>query len=173
MEPDNKLELDSLVERIVSRGITDRAVRIRVIRAFLDSYLETGGERPAAAQLECLADYILQEELKDPDPYKMSHNEAPIMSAYQYDLRTRRETSLKIAEEIGSDGKRYAAPKRRRRSGSEMLLVDEQAKIRNEQRAAKYLQDTKPGPVVTYNLRNTGGAFTDTFLSSQNLRTKK
>jgi len=154
---DCRYGLDHKITGIIRRHIADRTVRIKVVQALIESYRNTAGLSPSPSQLERLADYILQEELKDPDTYKMSRNEQPFMSVWQYELRLRRETSLKIAEEIGSDGKRYAPPKRRKLSKYEMLFLDERAKIRNKERAMQYRKDTEPGPVITYLLYNPTG----------------
>lgn len=158
-------ELDHKITGIIRRNIANRTLRIKVIFSLIETYLHSAGKLPASSQLERLADYLLQEELKDPNPYKIAHNDQPFLSAWQYDLRQRRETSLKIAEEIGSDGYRHAAPKRRKLSRKEMIFLDEQAKSRNAARALQYAKDTAPGPVITYYLRDTGGLMSDSFLS--------
>ncbi|WP_051621245.1 hypothetical protein [Paenibacillus sp. UNC451MF] len=160
------------VTKLLQLRIIDRSSRMETVQALIERYWEQAGKSPDSAQLERLTDYILQEELQDPDPYKMSHNDHPIMSAWQYDLRRQRESSLKIAEEIGSDGKRYSAPHRRRRSKVEMLFMDEQARIRNAQRASQYAKATEAGPVVTYHLRDLGGTLNEAPFSVETL-TKK
>ncbi|WP_149096154.1 hypothetical protein [Paenibacillus terrae] len=79
------------------------------------------------------------------------------MSERQFELRRDREASGSTAEATGTDGKDYRRPTRHKRTGYENWRVDTSAKIRNKERAAQYRRDTAPGPVITYNLRDTGG----------------
>ncbi|MFH5187071.1 hypothetical protein ACHHV8_33310 [Paenibacillus sp. TAB 01] len=146
-------DFERQVNQLVLRGILDRSVRMNEIRKLIESHTGSMNHKPDTTQLERLADYILKEELTDPNPYKMSHTPYPILSPWQQELRYRREVTLKVAEEIGADGQRYAAPKRRHRSTKELLLLDEQARIRNAERAAQYQKDTAPGPISVYHLR--------------------
>lgn len=142
----------ALVERVADEYVKAHA---EVNQAALERWAERGGkgQRPSpipldAALLERLADAVLDEELTDPNPYKVAHNEYPFMSDWQLELRRDRETGLKAAEETGTDGRNYAAPKRRRRTGYENNFVDRNAKIRNAERAAQYKRDTAAGPVT-------------------------
>lgn len=144
------------VNKLVMCSIMDRSLRMQEIHKLIDSYIASAETKPKAKQLERLADYILKEELTDPNPYKMSHGAHPIMSTWQMELRHKREMSLKVAEGIAADGQRYNVPKRRYRSTKELLLLDEQARIRNAERASQYEKDTAPGPVMTYSLRPLG-----------------
>ncbi|OXM86465.1 hypothetical protein [Paenibacillus rigui] len=151
-----KVEFEQQVRKLVMCSIMDRHVRMQEIQKLIDSYINSTDTVPDTTPLERLADYILKEELTDRNPYKVSHTSHPIMSTWQLDLRHNREVTLKVAEEIAADGKRYAVPKRRYRSTAELLLLDEQARIRNAQRAAQYEKDTAPGPIHTYFLPNMG-----------------
>lgn len=104
---------------------------------------------------------ILHEELTDPDAYKGTHNEYPILSETQ--LARRREgkhkrrgsgmggeTSLAIVQDTGTDGRSYRKPSRRKRSPYEYRFVDESARIRNKQRREQYEKYRKPGEVKEY-----------------------
>ncbi|GMK47634.1 hypothetical protein PghCCS26_47640 [Paenibacillus glycanilyticus] len=122
----------------------------------IDAWEERGckGERPASlpldsALLDRLTDAILDEELTDPHPDKVTRTEYPFMSDWQLDLRRDRETGLKAAEETATDGLNYRKPTKRRRTNYEHWCVDNGARSRNVGRAAQYKRDTAPGPVVT------------------------
>lgn len=139
------------------------------IEALTEAYLDDVGVRPDAAQLERLTDYILREELTDPNPYKIAHTEYPFMSEYQLELRRDRETGLKAAEETGTDGRDYRKPTKRRRTNYENWRVDSGAKNRNSERAAQYKRDTAAGALVTYNLRDNDGELAEGFTMAQNV----
>lgn len=140
----------------------------------LERWIDNGckGQRPSPISLDTslidrLTDAVLDEELTDMHPDKVTRTEYPFMSDWQLELRRDRETSLKIAEEIGTDGKSYAVPHRRKRSGYENRAVDRNAKIRNVARAAQYKHDIAPGPIVTYNLNiyENGGKLPEEFVT--------
>lgn len=143
-------------EAIIARGIEDRAERMQAIQDAINA-----GYVPDGRMAERLADYILSEELYDPNPYKVEHNEYPILSETQlnrrrYGRRGSEETNVKgetpldttsdtnddMHERSGvylaSDGRDYRRPIRRTRSISELIFVDEHAKIRNERRRRAY-----------------------------------
>ncbi|WP_232696161.1 hypothetical protein [Brevibacillus daliensis] len=144
-------------------GLTrmERTERISAIDTYINDVIERTGECPNPAELERLADAILHEELSDDDEHKMAHEEYPILSATQYARRTqgkhkRRgsgmggETSLKVVEETGTDGRSHRKPSRRKRSPYELQFVDNNAKIRNKERREQYAKDTKAGEVKRY-----------------------
>lgn len=125
-------------------------------------------ERPLSVDpndyvMTTLTDALLYEDLTDPNPHKVAHTEYPFFSDRQLELRRDRETSIKQAEEQAVDGRNYRLPERRRRTRYENWHVDAHAKIRNKQRRERYERDTAPGPVVTYNLRDTGGEYAPEF----------
>lgn len=160
----------ALIERVADDYVSAHA---DVNQRAIDAWIERGckGERPSPVSLDTalidrLADAVLNEELTDPDPYKIAHNEYPFMSDWQMDLRHDRETSLKAVEETGTDGRDYRLPKRRRRNSYENNFVDSRAKIRNVERAAQYKRDTAAGEVVTYNLRENGGELAPDFVTA-------
>ena len=149
---DYKKAFETAVNELINRNIGDRNERIRDIDDLINEYVYAVGSAPDPIQLERLANYILREELTDPNPYKVSHNEYPVMSEWQLEKRKGREYSLKLAEEVGTDGKNYAPPKRRKRTAKENWLIDKRAQSRNKERRRKYREFTKPGEVITYNL---------------------
>jgi hypothetical protein len=143
-------QLEKTVDWMKENHIASREERMAAIGHLIDSYIAQTGERPDPAQLERLTDMILHEEIKDPNPYKVQHNEYPIFSERQLMLREGREVPLKAAATVGTDGRDHRKPIRRKRSTYEMIKVDEKAKIRNKERRERYRKATRPGPVVTY-----------------------
>ncbi|MCD9024337.1 hypothetical protein [Cohnella silvisoli] len=153
-DTDDRTKRMVLIERIADDYVRAHA---DVNQAAIDTWVERGckGERPASlpldgALLDRLTDAVLNEEITDPNPYKVSHEDYPFFSDRQLDLRRDRETSLKAAEETGTDGRDYRIPKRRKRTGYENRFVDANAKIRNTERAARYKRDIAPGRIVTH-----------------------
>ncbi|WP_010495047.1 hypothetical protein [Paenibacillus elgii] len=166
----------------------DRAARIALVSAVsadynrahaefnqraLERWVSGGcrGERPSPVSVDTallgrLADAILYEELTD--TYRDKTNvEYPFLSERQFARRYNGETAVKAAEEYGTDGRNYALPKRRKRREHEHGYVDRYARSRNKARAAQYRKDTAAGRVVTYNLRDTGGALAEEFTACQ------
>jgi len=172
----------------VGYDLADRTQRMALIDAVMRAYVAAHadvnqaafqrwvdrggkGERPSPISLDTalidrLTDAVLDEELADTHPDKVTRNEYPFMSDWQLELRRDRETSLKAAEEVGTDVRNYAVPKRRKRSGYENRFVDRHAKIRNVERAARYKRDTAAGLLVTYNLRETCGELATEFVAA-------
>lgn len=148
MEIRDKHAFSEAVDDLIAQNIEDRTERIAAVHALTEAYTDSTGVRPDGVQLERLADYILREELTDPDPYKVANSEYPFLSERQLELRRKREVPLKVAEETGTDGKNYVRPRRRKRSRYENWYVDYAVKLRNKERAAQYKRDTAPGPVV-------------------------
>ena len=191
---DYKTQFNEEVTALISANITDRAERMAAVQALIDRYVAENGVTPDGPQIIRLTDYILREELTDPDPYKSEHNEYPILSEIQLSRRregrrgsantnVRGETPIRSDGDdettsdkhspagvyLASDGKDYRRPIRRTRSKNELIYVDEHAKIRNRVRAEQYKRDTAPGTVVTYNLRDTGGVLADEFVSCRDI----
>lgn len=155
---------------LIDAKIEDRGVRMAAVEALIDEYVGAVGERPDGDILEQLTDYILREELLDPNPYKVSQNDYPILSESQMQLRYEREYGLELAENHGADGRSRATPTRRRRTAKEERFVDRLARMKNRKRNAQYKRDTSPGPLESYNLRDTGGVLSDEFVDWQRLR---
>lgn len=113
--------------------------------------------------LEQLANLALYEEITDNTAHKSRHNEYPFLSETQLARRqTGRharkgmeqtgEAPLKAAFDRATDGRNHMPPKRRKHSIYEDLLRDEQARIKNKERRARYNAFIKPGPVITYKI---------------------
>ncbi|MFF2886662.1 hypothetical protein [Paenibacillus sp. NPDC057967] len=133
----------------VEYDLSDRTQRIALIDRITYDYVD---ERDPAL-LERLTDAILDEELTDMHPDKVTNTEYPFMSEWQLDLRRDRETGLKAVEETGTDGRDYRRPTKRRRTNYENWHVDKHAHGRNKARAEQYRKDTAAGPVL--NVRST------------------
>lgn len=112
---------EDAVTQIIAYHISERNKRIATIAALIDSFVSLTGNTPDSNQLNRLSNYILKEELSDPDVYKIAHNEYPFLSEWQMKLRHDRETGLKAVEETGADGRNYRKPTKRRRSHFELM----------------------------------------------------
>lgn len=121
-----KRYVDELFARAKRGDLADRAERMALIDELIESYIAATGQRPDSVQLDRLATLCLREELTDRHPDKMSREEFPIMSDEQYirrktglnrkkDGRGIIETSFKLAEEYGTDGRNYRRPKHKKR----------------------------------------------------------
>jgi hypothetical protein len=111
--------------RYAGYDLADRAERMQLIDELIESYIAATGQRPDSVQLDRLATLCLREELTDSDPHKMKRDEFPLLNDDQYirrktglhrkkDGRGVMETSFKLAAEIGTDGKNYRKPKRKK-----------------------------------------------------------
>lgn len=133
------------LDEFIAQGIEDRAERISAVGRYTEENPQLDGN-----QLERLADYILREELTDTDRMKSRNNEYPFMSERQIDRRRAEEVPLKVAEEVGIDGRNYREPVKRKRTFRENLLSDKYAKSRNKERRAKYRAFTEEQPITGY-----------------------
>jgi hypothetical protein len=151
----NKTQFNNEAERIINdtragtNGMDDRQVRIEAVKKLTETYAAANGKRPDQAIVERLTDVILYEELTDDDRMKVRNNEYPFLSERQFERRRSEEVGLKVAEEIGTDGKTHKAPKRRKRTDRENRLVNLKARSRNREIAKKYREFTETQPVVT------------------------
>lgn len=152
-----------LKQRMDLNEMEDRIYRLLNIDLALKEHLLEFKERPSYADISIIADMVLNEELTDPNPYKVTHNEYPILSETQLARRregkhTRKknnpiiEVPLGIAENYGIDGRTYDFPTRRKRSERENMFVDKEARIRNEERRDRYIEFTKTQPVIVSKL---------------------
>ncbi|UMR33968.1 hypothetical protein MJ749_14815 [Paenibacillus polymyxa] len=157
------------VTETIELNIEDRTKRMVAVGELIDTYVEAHGVSPDEAQLDRLSDYILREELTNTDRMKTRKEEYPFLSERQFERRRENEVPLEVAEEYAVDGRNYRLPKRRKRSTKELIYVDENARIRNELRAKRYKRDTSPGALMTYNLNESGGEFTESFVSCRGL----
>lgn len=166
---DYKAEFTSQVDALIAANIEDRTERMAAVQALTDRYIEAHGEAPDAAQIERLTDYILREELTCTDRMKARNEEYPFLSERQLERRQEHEYSEGLAESYDTDGVNRAKPERRHRTAKEHRFVDKVAQAKNRKRNAQYKRDTSPGPVVTYNLRDTGGVLADEFVECRGI----
>jgi hypothetical protein len=169
-------------------NVSNRAVRMVLIQRIADDYVkahadinqerishwqERGGkgERPISlslntALIDMLTNAVLDEELTDKHPDKITREEYPFLSEYQFDRRQRNEYSLDLAESYDSTGRNHAKPKRRQRTAREERFIDRVAQAKNRKSDAQYKRNTSAGPINTYNLRENGGELTEPFVMS-------
>ena len=86
---------------------TDRRSRIDFSMRLTERYLAVNDKIPPVAVLDRLATLILQDELADTHPDKMSRNEYPLLSDRQRDTRGRDERSMSAAQDVATDGVDY------------------------------------------------------------------
>ena len=92
--------IDDLYSEVKSYPISHTIEKVQKVT---DAYVEEVGERPDVVSLDRMATLILNEEITDPNVYKISHNEHPIMSERQFQRRDESEVSSVWADEVGSD----------------------------------------------------------------------
>jgi hypothetical protein len=126
------------INKLLSRKDLTTAERIAEVEKFLDDYIAIHGAFPEGANIEELTDYILAEELNDPDRMKMRNNEYPFMSERQLRRRHSKEVPISRAENIASNGRDYRKPARRKRSKHENAFMDRKVKSRNKERRKTY-----------------------------------
>lgn len=141
------------LQQETKRGGFPRELRMIKIEELTGEYFANTGEIPDAQQLERLSDLCLYEELTDPNPDKMTAEEYPFMSEYQFDRRDNRESSVgDVIENSSADGRNPLKPIRRPRTNYENRFVDRKAKIRNTERKKAYNDFVKVQPVKRWNL---------------------
>ncbi|NHN31146.1 HNH endonuclease [Paenibacillus agricola] len=151
IETDYKLAFMVAVSSLVSAVITPRSDRVLAVSALIDAYVRDIGKAPDSAQLERLADALLYEELTDPDPYKVAHEDRPILGDFQFVSRRKREVPLEYVSEVTGcsvDTLFYDTPE---------LRLQSEIDIESE----RYHGINRSQPVVAYNLRDQMGE--DTF----------
>lgn len=166
---DYKAAFIEAVDDLIAEKIEDRSERMKAVYELTEKYIHRVGIRPDVSQLKRLADYILQEELTDSHPDKMTINDSPIMSATQEERRRAGEYALSLADRYDLDGVKRDRPTRRRRTAQEERFIDEIARERNRARSAQYSRDTSPGSVVRYQLRDTNGELKPKFTGCINV----
>lgn len=130
-------------------GKIPRELRLVKIEQLTENYFAKTGETPDDKALERLANLCLYEELTDPNPDKMTVEEYPFMSEYQFDRRDSRESSVGDAiDNSAADGRKHSKPVRRTRTDYENRFVDKKAKVRNQDRKKRYAEFTKVQPVI-------------------------
>ena len=161
---DYKTQFIEKVDEIIAANIEDRTERMSAVRVLVAGYIDENGTPPDPTQLERLTDYILREELSNPNRMKMREMEYPFLSARQMERRQDKEYSLSLAESYDTDGVNRAKPERRHRTAKEIRFIDKAAQAKNRARKAQYKRDTSPGLIDKYNLRDTDGELTEPFV---------
>lgn len=107
-EPDLKGLLSEIIDDLFSK-VKRRPIEetIEDVREVTDAYIAEVGEKPGVAELDRMATLILNEQITDPHPDKMTRDEYPIMSDSQREERLKDEVSLVWADEVGADGRDY------------------------------------------------------------------
>lgn len=86
---------------------TSRRHRMDFAEALTEQYFAEYGKMPDGSVLDRLATLILQDELADSHPDKMTRNEYPLLSDSQADERYADERSMKAAQDVAIDGADY------------------------------------------------------------------
>lgn len=86
---------------------TDRKQRMAFAGELTERYFAKHGKMPDGAVLDRLGTLILQDELADTHPDKMTREEYPLLSDSQADERYADERSLKAAQDVATDGSDY------------------------------------------------------------------
>lgn len=94
------------------RTQTTRAYRMQFAEAITERYYADHGNMPDTTILDRLATLILQDELADKHPDKMTRNEYPLLSADQAKVRYEDERSLSAAQDVAVDGADYRVKSR-------------------------------------------------------------
>lgn len=91
---------------------TARTDRKAFAEGLTEAYFTLHGYWPPPSVLDRLATLILQDELADKHPDKMTREEFPLLSADQEKLRNKDERSIRAADDVATDGYDYR-PKNR------------------------------------------------------------
>lgn len=168
------------IRKLTVRGDLLLPDRIDVIREVSDRYAlkhaemndvsrmvakENGREAPFnptdTRLLSQLSDLLLHEDLTDTTAWKSRQSEYPFLSELQFARRRdgvhqrkneggSGEVSFEQTETVANDGRDYRVPVRRKRSYTENLLVDLNARSRNKERQKAYESFVAVQPVITY-----------------------
>lgn len=84
-----------------------RAERMQFAGDLAERYYVEHGKHPETTILDRLATLILQDELAEKHPDKMTRNEYPLLSADQAKVRYDDERSLQAAQDVAVDGVDY------------------------------------------------------------------
>lgn len=94
------------------REQTTREYRMGFAAHLTEQYYAEHGNMPDGAILDRLGTLILQDELADTHPDKMTREEYPLLSESQRDERVKDERSLNAAQDIATDGVDYRVKNR-------------------------------------------------------------
>lgn|SRR5690554_5790836 len=89
------------------RNKTSRADRMAFVTAVTEQYFAEHDRMPPHTLLDRMATLILQDELADKHPDKMTREEYPLLSDSQADERYKVERSIKAAQDVATDGLDY------------------------------------------------------------------
>jgi len=153
------------VQEFISEAVADRAERMRRAGEMIDSYVIKYGERPPNPIITMLNEYMFLEEFTDRRKSK-GNEEYPILSERQFARRYEQEYSFDLANTYDLTGKNHAKPIRRPRRSDEHRFVEREAQRKNRKRNAAYRNATRPGAVISYNVYDNGGEFTDDFVTA-------
>lgn len=150
MSGDYKTKFAEAADKLIADDCLreNRTIRLEAIQDLIELYMIETGERPDPKILDLLADFALLEELTDRNPYKMTHNEYPIMSSHQVALRRDRSAPMVAAATVGSDKADHRRPIRKPMSTKRMIWLDEKTRIENKERRDRYKRDTAPGEIL-------------------------
>lgn len=168
------------IRKLTVSGELELGDRIDVIRDISDRYAYKHAELNDAMRLATvgreapfnpmdsrllsqLSDLILHEDLTDATAWKSRQSEYPFLSELQFARRRdgvhqrkneggSGEVAFEQTETVANDGKDYRVPLRRKRSYTENLLVDMNARSRNKERQKAYDAFVAVQPVITYKL---------------------
>lgn len=89
------------------RDKTTREHRMQFAEQLTEQYFADHEFMPDGTVLDRLGTLILQDELADTHPDKMTREEYPLLSDSQADERYKDERSLKAAQDVATDGADY------------------------------------------------------------------
>ena len=92
-EEEFRAEVEEL-ERTSRLELPDIDVRNAQVEELISYYVIVTGDTPSSKDLVSLANYLLADTLKDPDPYKTQNTEYPIQSQYSRRETPKRELSV-------------------------------------------------------------------------------
>lgn len=135
----NHRVFSAMVDELIDAKIPDRQVRIKAIDELIEDYFKVLGRMPEGAVLNRLTNEILREELTDTRKNKVQTEEYPFLSETQVRRRTEgvhqrivegkpptgEIRNLSRIQNIGTDGKDYRKPTRKKLSIEDMLYIDQ------------------------------------------------
>lgn len=146
-----KRYVDELFARAKRGDLADRAERIALIDALIESYIAATGQRPDSVQLDRLATLCLREELTDKhDKWKAKHEEYPFLSDSQYLKRTWKDVDISAVDATTAE-----EGKRRTRTKYENNYMDKTVKSRENERRKRYrdFKNGKSDGILTVNIK--------------------
>jgi ribosomal protein L14E/L6E/L27E len=172
----NQLIEKNIIDREARMMLIDRLVNTYVNQVPRD-VKRPENERPDMMQLERLANYIMKEELTDKRKNKVKLEEYPVFTEFQlaarrsFEVPTSRLIDRRGESTVGTDGTNYRIPHRRTLTVQDQINMDyrdyrkqviarskgqeaEFIKAANTERKRREREARKPGPVISYNLKD-------------------